>query len=55
MPQQGNEVVDIIKHKKLKCIVINDCQLTGDKSKQCLESIVNAFEEIFPDKSSFEK
>lgn len=55
MPEQGKEVADTIKNKKIKCIAINDCQLTGNKSKQCLESIVSAFEKILPDKSSFEK
>lgn len=55
MPKQGEDIVKYIRNKKGKCIGINDGQLTGEKSQECTRKIVEAFESIFSDKSSFEK
>lgn len=55
MPSQGEEVIRYIKNKKGKCIAINDGKLTGNKSQDCIPKIAEAFEYIFPTKSSFEK
>jgi hypothetical protein len=55
MPEQGNKIAEYIEKQKEKCIVINDGQLIGSKSQEALPKIVDAFEKIFPEKSSFEK
>lgn len=54
MPKQGKKLVKIIKKKKYKCVGLNDAENTGEKSLAFIPEFIEAFEEIYPNKSSFE-
>ena len=53
--QIGKEIIDYIKNQRVKEICINDGQLTGKNYNKLVKEIIQAFEEILPIKSSFEK
>ncbi|WP_278623841.1 Stealth CR1 domain-containing protein [Parabacteroides gordonii] len=46
-------IVDIIKHRKKSIIVLNDTDLCNNFDF-CKKKIIESFEQIFPDKSSYE-
>ena len=47
-------MADVIKGQKYKVICANDCDPDLDFEK-CQKLLIEAFEEILPDKSEFEK
>lgn len=48
-------IISDIKNQKEKCIVINDSSKTDQKYNDYLPEIIETFESILPEKSSFEK
>lgn len=48
------EIIKAVENKKYKMICINDVNCTYDEFKEQKKKITNAFEKIFPNKSSFE-
>lgn len=46
--------VDCIRHQKSKMLCLNDTEMTHAKFKECVRLIKESFDEILPEKSSFE-
>ncbi len=50
-----SKIVQYIENQKGKEICINDTETTNEQFEQGIKKIINSFEKILPDKSSFEK
>ena len=53
--KNGKKLLEYITKQKGKSVCINDGDLTGDSYEQFIKEIIDAFEKIVPEKSSFEK
>ena len=49
------KVIDYIEKQRSQCICVNDTTLTPDNYDNMIKDIINAFEKIMPEKSSFER
>lgn len=49
------EIIDVVKKRKYKIVCINDVECTEKEFIEQKQKIIEAFEKIFPEKSSFEK
>lgn len=50
-----DEIITTVENKKFKIVCINDFDCNNDEFIEQKKKITNAFEKIFPEKSSFEK
>ena len=50
-----NEIISAVENKKYKIVCINDVECEENEFIRQKQRIIEAFEKIFPDKSSFEK
>lgn len=50
-----DEIIKTIENKKYKIVCINDVECTDEEFIEQKQKLINAFENIFPEKSSFEK
>ena len=50
-----DEIIETVKKKKYKMVCINDVDCTDDEFIKSKKMIIDAFDELFPEKSSFEK
>lgn len=50
-----DEIIKTVENKKYKIVCINDAECTAEEFIEQKQKLINAFEKIFPEKSTFEK